>query len=688
MYSGASKDTQKLLLLDDWIALSKASDALVKAFNVGRHQNWSSFYIIQKWTTIDPKIRTSIDYVFLKRCNETREIKQLIRDSLSAEDGVCDRVFDLYNEVVQKIDGFLLLDRFTSELALKVRVGYEPLSAELMLRIWGPPPPSSPSTPPPSPPPAAPPVQRNQPSRPRPPNAPSHPQTLTTCLSYPGGKHHTKTLRLLRGIQQQYFRNTRHLFSPFCGGLSFELDCVDRRMKVSANDLCLPLIQFWRNLQSDKAGLIQAITREWDAFHESTDEDECKQRYHDLKASLEAAELDPIDAAAKFWVVHKRSFGQLGLAGGYYHWTTTNRPNFCPARFDSCGTLAQLDFTNLSYEAFLQSVPDQDGTLLFVDPPYRQVHSDGSLKNSPLYGIDGALHTPWHDEQKHIELKQLLCARSVPWMLIHEDNQFIRSLYSDHTILPVKVHYKGVELDEVIVLSIKPVPVDLALPVRVGADRWHIVHDEVRSPVPFKSDLANDIWRRAGQQDEVAWTTELRELKHTLTVDEWQHLFATLASRCMQTVQSLLNRNMVHEVRRSLYNALLNVQMGDLVHINLLYAHDWTGEFTQACAAEQVRGQTVLYLNSDPTELARTQDAWPLSRHIACPLDGTFDADSLPHASILTCTLPADHNDVLEMLLKPGRERQPPQCDRVGAAGRNRSAFHRSIPRARVLGAQ
>ena len=272
--------------------------------------------------------------------------------------------------------------------------------------------------------------------------------SLTTIVPYSGNKR--MAIPELRRLQLKYFPDAKHLVSPFCGGLSFELDCAARGMQVRANDLNMPLILFWQAIQKNKAELIRNIHRLWTDFHAAPDEAK-PQLFNQLVHRLKDNRLKPIDAAAGWWLVTKRSHGQRGLASGFSPSTTRLRPNFNPKRFDLCGDLSQFQFSNQDWHAFLGTTtrPDQ---LLFVDPPYRQLNDDGSVKPGDLYGYKGSLHKPWADLEKHEELRDRLAGHP-NWMFIHEDNEAMRDLYQDYVIEPITVRYKSKVMKEIVVIS-------------------------------------------------------------------------------------------------------------------------------------------------------------------------------------------------------------------------------------------
>ena len=276
-------------------------------------------------------------------------------------------------------------------------------------------------------------------------------------ISYPGSKQWA--CHLLREIQLQRFPDAKHLYSPFCGALSFELDCASRGMTVSANDLHLPLILFWRAVQSHKPQLIAAIKRVWDEFHQLSTLVRCRRRFYEIKNQLvkhRIGKLDPIQAAAYFWLVTKRSPHSLGTSGGYDHKLRLRLPRFHPNRLDRCGDLlSRFTFSNLDYSAYLDGIPDSEdpSTLLFIDPPYRQMSDDGSgTKPGSLYGFNGSLHRPFTSVAAHERLRDRL-KRFRFWMLVHEDNEDIREVYRGYEQQAVRMVYKEGSRGEIVVFG-------------------------------------------------------------------------------------------------------------------------------------------------------------------------------------------------------------------------------------------
>ena len=207
----------------------------------------------------------------------------------------------------------------------------------------------------------------------------------------------------------------------------------------------------------------------------------------------------------------------------------------------------------------------------------------------------------------------------------------------------------------------------LGIPARTRHDQWTLVQDEVaRSPNHKLVHTAEGIWsRRLDSQDSLA--KELRQLKYALPIESWEWLWSTLTHRCMQTVQSLINRNMWIHVRRALYNALLDVQLSDLVHVDLLCGTNgelWTDAFSEACQLEGVRGMTTVHIDSDPATVGRARQLWPKTRHLVVqPINAEFDVERVPLAAVVSATVAeSQQTEVLDALFSLAQSDNLPNC--------------------------
>ena len=253
-----------------------------------------------------------------------------------------------------------------------------------------------------------------------------------------------------------------------------------------------------------------------------------------------------------------------------------------------------------------------------------------------------------------------------PVQSVQSTVQPVQSVQS--TVQPVQpVHVPG---PVHVIHPVQPTPQPtsvLGIPARTRHDQWTLVQDEVaRSPNHKLVHTAEGIWnRRLDSQDSLA--RELRQLKYALPIESWEWLWSTLTHRCMQTVQSLINRNMWIHVRRALYNALLDVQLSDLVHVDLLCGTNgelWTDAFSQACLLEGVRGMTTVHIDTDPKAVERARRLWPKSRHLVVqPINADFDVERVPLAAVVSATVAeSQQTEVLDALFSLAQSDNLPNC--------------------------
>lgn len=207
-------------------------------------------------------------------------------------------------------------------------------------------------------------------------------------LRYAGGKQ-----RAIKLLETYIPDGTTEVASPFTGGASFEMHLAHRGINVFCNDVCEPLINYFKH-QKECLPIVRSylpIT---------------KVAYLDVKRTMN----DGTDAerAAKFFVVNRSCFSGC-MTGGF---SGTRFTEACIQSLD----LINMEFSNMDYEVFLMSHPDM---LTYLDPPYDQ---------SNLY-----LSAPFDHERLARVLK-----KRMNWFMSYNDTPRIRELYADCEIRRVE----------------------------------------------------------------------------------------------------------------------------------------------------------------------------------------------------------------------------------------------------------
>lgn len=213
-------------------------------------------------------------------------------------------------------------------------------------------------------------------------------------LRYAGGK--------TRAVNQiQSYLPDEPIISPFLGGGSVELAHA-KTHGVIANDVCEPLINYWKILQSNPHQLQAALS----------ELEPSKNLYTIFKSSL--TEGTGLERAVKFFYVNRCCFSGC-MTGG-----------FSGERFtDSCiRKLADVNLTNIEfhtqdYVEFLSNYPDH---FVYADPPY----------DVPNLYLSSSFN--------HERLAALLHTR-IRWILSYNDTPLIRTLYADCEIVPIQWSY-------------------------------------------------------------------------------------------------------------------------------------------------------------------------------------------------------------------------------------------------------
>jgi DNA adenine methylase len=228
-------------------------------------------------------------------------------------------------------------------------------------------------------------------------------------LRYPGGK--TRAIAILKKYVAEYFPTKTVLLSPFFGGGSFEL-AMKSKCKIYANDLFIPLYNFWNFVRSQPQELIKVIRSKMPVSKES---------FQTMRSTI-LENKDPLDQAAAYFCINRSSFSGATLCGGFSSQAAQGR-----LTESSLQTLATCDtkdilFSNMDCVAFLEAHPYSEAAFIYADPPY--------YISSYIYGKDGDMHTSFNHEAFAAAIQK----RS-DWMISYNDCEYIRNLYKDCRIM-------------------------------------------------------------------------------------------------------------------------------------------------------------------------------------------------------------------------------------------------------------
>jgi hypothetical protein len=112
---------QRLWVYDDQLLKNKAEQAeMAKPFVYGRNLGISAVVLSQSWFGIHRIIRLQCDYIIIKKLNSIRDIKQIISDA--SLDVNVDELMRMYEVATAEVKNFLLIDKNTTDDALKFRI--------------------------------------------------------------------------------------------------------------------------------------------------------------------------------------------------------------------------------------------------------------------------------------------------------------------------------------------------------------------------------------------------------------------------------------------------------------------------------------------------------------------------------------------------------------------------------------
>ena len=228
-------------------------------------------------------------------------------------------------------------------------------------------------------------------------------------LRYPGGK--TRAIKILEKYVQTYFPTKTLLLSPFFGGGSFEL-AMKSKCKIYANDLFIPLYNFWKVQQNQHAALVAAVRAKMPVTKES---------FQAMRASI-LDNKDSLDQASAYFCINRSSFSGATLCGGFSAQAASGRLTESSLKTLAACDTKDIEFSNMDCVAFLEAHPQTEETLIYADPPY--------YISSYIYGKDGDMHTSFN----HTAFAAAIQKRN-DWIISYNDCEYIRNLYKDCLIV-------------------------------------------------------------------------------------------------------------------------------------------------------------------------------------------------------------------------------------------------------------
>ena len=241
-------------------------------------------------------------------------------------------------------------------------------------------------------------------------------KSLKTPLRYPGGKSRACTKLATVFPDLSKFKEYRE---PFLGGGSVALYVTKMypHLNVWVNDLYVPLINFWKELQHDGQGLQDLL---WSTKNMYPDRDTAKELFIQSKEDLNDEKLSNQKRAAAFYIVNKCSFSGLTESSSFSK--QASESNFSLRGIEKLPEYSEIIqnwvITNLTYE---RMSCDEKDVFTYLDPPYE-------IKSS-LYGKKGGMHKGFDHDAFAEE-----CDRHTNHMMIsYNSSQLIRDRFKEWT---------------------------------------------------------------------------------------------------------------------------------------------------------------------------------------------------------------------------------------------------------------
>ena len=247
-------------------------------------------------------------------------------------------------------------------------------------------------------------------------------------LRYAGGKS------LAVGVITEFLpKDTEKVVSPFIGGGSVEIALAkELGIEVVGYDIFDLLVNYWQQ-QTVNGQLMYEKLKNMPPTKEEYERVKNILKEHWNKVDGYDGGLDPLDAAVYYYYNMQLSYGPgfLGWMSSIYESEKKYKSTIEKVRDFN---LPNLRVYNKSFE---ESIPENNGTFMYLDPPYvldgdsKMFKGIYPMRNFPIH----------HDGFDHELLAYLLHQHKGGFILSYNDCSFVREAYKDFDIHEVHWQY-------------------------------------------------------------------------------------------------------------------------------------------------------------------------------------------------------------------------------------------------------
>ena len=236
-------------------------------------------------------------------------------------------------------------------------------------------------------------------------------KTLKSPIQYTGGKGW-----LFKTFSQYLPSDTKEVVSPFFGGGAVEINLAHRGIKVYGFDLFEPVVNFWNQFVKSPSEFVLEASQ----LLESEDRDYFTRMHNGEYFNVACKRQQSL----LFFLINRMAFRAITFND--YSLRTDYKRALSPSILSRISEFNVDGFSVSVSDAFdtIDKYPDH---FLFLDPPYPKLAQC-------LYGDK---RHKYHRDFDHILLFRKLRYRE-KWILCYNDIDYVRSLYDDFEMLPVK----------------------------------------------------------------------------------------------------------------------------------------------------------------------------------------------------------------------------------------------------------